>query len=582
MRAPIDNRENTLFSSLNLGQITPQKRKIGVRKQFLQTLRVKLGMRVCLPLLMKVAIALLSLTPQKTYSACAVNTVSCVNVPPTISLPAPGTTIISHCCSTGDPVFCTDYYQFSNCTFPALCIGSETSPHYPTCSACPSSMTPYIPGPCPSPAPIMPPSAAPTGLPSTTLPSIFPSRIPSTTPSFWPSLWPSQRPSGVPSLLPTGQPSGEPSGLPTGAPSHLPTLIPSTAPTREPSIEPSTAPTDEPSSEPSTGPTVDPSPAPTIAPSRHPSGVPTLTPSADPTNEPSVEPAPLPTSEPTDQLSSVPSHISALVPSKNPTGQPALRPSFIPISTPPNVPLLTPTVQTTPSLFLTDLPSVLNATLGGLVANLTRNLTSNTSSFLENVTSPLVNLTTNLTNTGSVPLSPPAGDMESSWVESPYFIGPVVAVSVAAISFATYKIGKWWLGKKSQEDKEGVIAMSSISHHQEEENSVSSHDGPHSERSIASRSSQPHTLDGISHPESWTAKQNDLQLGPRSYQPGPHTIEEDKAFSFLSQDQRPPVPRVLSPHEADGIELTSYPIDRHAPRMPLGAQPAYDDPRGGF
>ena len=383
MRAPIDIAEYTSLSSLNLGQITPQKRKINMRKKFLRTLRVKSGMRVCLPLVMKMAIVLLSLTPQKTYSACAVNTVTAVDGGGgTIALPAPGANILYACCQGSSGADCQVYCEDLDCAITALCLCTTATPSYPIYRSCPTSMTPYIPGPCPSPAPIMPPSAPPTGLPSTTRPSLFP----------------------------------------------------------------------------------------------------------------------------------------------------------------------------------TDLPSVLNVTLGGLVANLTRNLTSNSSGFLENVTTPLLNLTANLTNTESVPLGLPAGDTENSWETSPYFIGPVVAVGVAIISVATtYKIGKWWWGKKSQEDKEREIGMHSFSHQREEEPSLFTPRASHTEGSVSHSSSE---VNGLPHYITHPGVYNKDPVWPAD-------SPFDQSVSRSASDQRS---RANETEMATGMR-SSRSVDSDLPRMPLPARP---------
>ena len=103
------------------------------------------------------------------------------------------------------------------------------------------------------------------------------------------------------------------------------------------------------------------------------------------------------------------------------------------------------------------------------------------------------------------------------------------------------------------------------------EDSTSSQEESHTERSVTTSSSQPHSLDGIRRPDFWVAEQNAWQLGPSSHQPGPHSMEEERAFP---QDPRPPVPGMLSPHEAEEIEL--------APRLLLGGGQVQDDSRGGF
>ena len=218
-----------------------------MHKKFLQTLRVKSGMRVCLPLLMKVAIALLSLAPQKTYSACAVNTVTAVDGGGgTIALPAPGANILYACCQGSSGADCQVYCEDLDCAITALCLCTTATPSYPIYRSCPTSMTPYIPGPCPSPAPTMLPTAPTTGLPSTTRPSLFPSRIPSTTPTDEPSSEPTNGPTVDPSAAlsapssslqswwPSNSPSLEPTDTPTSLPSYVhtftgsPTYLPST------------------------------------------------------------------------------------------------------------------------------------------------------------------------------------------------------------------------------------------------------------------------------------------------------------------------------------------------------------------
>ena len=203
------------------------------------------------------------------------------------------------------------------------------------------------------------------------------------------------------------------------------------------------------------------------------------------------------------------------------------------------------------------------------MANLTRNLTSNSSGLLENVTNSLVNLTTNLTN-GTAPFSLPGDESASDWTKIGIIAGGAVVlttVACIAVKRSWNRLSGCWRKSRKNVDNDDAFSESLASSQSHSAGSAPySSSQSHSDRSAPYSSSEQRVPDWISHPDSWVAKQNDFQLGPKSYQQGPHSISEDKAFSLQRRGAL----------ANNGVELSV--LAGADSQRSLPSRPAYGDP----
>ena len=181
MRVPIDiTEDNTLFSSLDLRKITPQKRKIIVRK-FLQThqcVETSVSTR-CLILVTQI-VFLGFLQPMTLIAACLNEGGGAC------------TTALTSCCVGNVTTACTLVVDDRPCLTVCGC-GTGTP--------CPTVMTAAISGG----------THCPTYRPSTSTPT---SNRPTSGPTLAPTIVPSMKPSLLPSCTPTAVPTGEPTTEP--------------------------------------------------------------------------------------------------------------------------------------------------------------------------------------------------------------------------------------------------------------------------------------------------------------------------------------------------------------------------------